>query len=281
MKLLRFGDAGKEKPGLVDKDGRIRDLSGVVADITPAQLSDAAIAKLAALDPAGLPLASGTPRIGPPVAGIPKIVAVGLNYSDHAKEAGLAVPNEPVLFSKAITSLSGPNDDVRFPATSHKGDYEAELAFVIGKTARHVAERDALSHIAGYCICNDVSERGWQLDGTGQWVKGKSYDTWAPLGPWLVTRDEVPDPQKLDIRLTVNGKTRQSGSTKTMIFPVSQLVSYISGVMTLMPGDVVITGTPPGVALGMKPPGWLQNGDEIHITISGLGEQRQKVVRAK
>ncbi|MGE0611247.1 MAG: fumarylacetoacetate hydrolase family protein [Hyphomicrobiales bacterium] len=281
MKLLRFGEPGRERPGLLDGKGGIRDLSGVIADITPDRLSGAELAKLAALDPASLPAVGGNPRLGPPVAGVAKIVAVGLNYSDHAIEAGLAVPDEPVLFSKAVTSLSGPNDDVKFPPASRKGDYEAELAFIIGATARHVAKENALSHVAGYCICNDVSERGWQLDGTGQWVKGKSYDTWAPLGPWLVTRDEVPDPQNLDIHLAVNGETRQSGNTKTMIFPVAELVSYISGVMTLMPGDVVITGTPPGVALGMKPPGWLQDGDEIHIAISGLGEQRQKVVRLK
>jgi 2-keto-4-pentenoate hydratase/2-oxohepta-3-ene-1,7-dioic acid hydratase in catechol pathway len=278
MKLLRYGESGTEKPALLGPDNEIRDLSGEIGDIKGEVLSDEGLARLAALDPAALPVVSGSPRLGPPVAGVQKFVAIGLNYSDHAKEAGLPIPAEPIIFTKAVSCLSGPNDDVVFPPNATKPDWEAELAFVVGRTAKHVAQGDALSHVAGYCVCNDVSERSFQMDGTGDWQKGKSYDSWGPVGPWLVTRDEVPDPQNLDIWLEVNGERMQSGTTATMIFPVAHLVSYISNFMTLYPGDIVTTGTPPGVGLGMTPQRWLKDGDIITLGVSGLGEQRQKVV---
>jgi 2-keto-4-pentenoate hydratase/2-oxohepta-3-ene-1,7-dioic acid hydratase in catechol pathway len=278
MKLLRYGEPGAEKPGLLGPDGTIRDLSGEVEDIAGEVLSDAGLARLAALDPATLPEVTGGPRLGPPVSGVQKFIGIGLNFTDHAKEAGLPIPSEPILFTKAVSCLSGPNDDVIYPPNATKPDWEAELAFVIGQKAKHVAEADGLSHVAGFCICNDVSERAFQMDGTGDWQKGKSYDSWGPVGPWLVTRDEVPDPQNLEIWLDVNGERMQSGTTATMIFPVARLVSYISDFMTLHPGDIVTSGTPPGVALGMKPPRWLKDGDIITLGITGLGEQRQKVV---
>lgn len=278
MKLLRYGDAGMEKPGLLGPENEIRDLSAQIDDIEGAVLSDEGLARLAALDPTSLPLVEGSPRLGPPVSGVQKFVAIGLNYSDHAKEAGLPTPEEPILFTKAVSCLSGPNDDIIFPSNATKPDWELELAFVIGRKAKHVDEADALDHVAGYCVCDDVSERAFQIDGTGDWQKGKSYDSWGPVGPWLVTRDEVPDPQDLEMWLDVNGERMQSGSTITMIFPVSRLVSFISDFMTLYPGDIVTTGTPPGVALGMTPPRWLKDGDIVTLGIAGLGEQRHKVV---
>jgi len=280
MKLVRFGEKGAEKPGLVDADGAIRDLSGVVSDITGATLSRAELARLAGIDPASLPAAPEGARLGAPVAGVGKIIAIGLNYADHAAEAGMQVPPEPVIFMKATTSISGPNDPVEMPRGATKLDWEVELAFVIGKRAKYVSEAEALDHVAGYMICNDVSERAFQAERAGQWVKGKSHDTFAPLGPWLVTRDEVADPQALDLWLNVNGESRQKGSTATMVFGVAYLVHYLSQFMTLEPGDVVTTGTPPGVGLGMKPPQFLATDDVMELGIAGMGQQRQVVVSA-
>ena len=278
MKLLRYGPAGAEKPGLLDADGTIRDLSGHVADIDGDAISPEGLQRLSALDPASLPAVPGTPRLGPCVGGISKLICVGLNYADHAEESGLPIPEEPVLFSKAITSISGPNDDVVLPPNSVKTDWEVELGIVIGKVARYVSEEDALNHVAGYCVVNDVSERQDQIERSGQWVKGKSHDTFAPIGPWMVTANEIPDPQALAMFLDVNGERRQTGNTSTQIFDVKTVVSYISRFMTLMPGDVIPTGTPPGVGLGMSPPLFLKAGDEMHLGIDGLGEQRQRVV---
>ncbi len=280
MKLLRYGAAGSEKPGLVGAGGEIRDLSGIIDDIAGNVLSDARLAKLAALDTASLPVVEGNPRLGPPVSGVQKFIGIGLNFTDHAKEAGLPIPDEPILFTKAVSALSGPNDDIVFPPGAFKADWEAELAFIVGTKARHVSESEALSHIAGYAVCNDASERAYQFESTGDWLKGKSHDSWGPVGPWLVTRDEVPDPQALGIWLDVNGERRQTGSSETMIFPVSELLSYVSKFMTLYPGDIVTTGTPPGVAMGMDPQQWLKHGDIITLGVDGLGEQRQKVVFA-
>ncbi|MDB5360604.1 MAG: 2-hydroxyhepta-2,4-diene,7-dioate isomerase [Rhodospirillales bacterium] len=279
MKLLRYGPVGQEKPGMLDAAGKIRDLSGTVGDIAGDTLSPAALAKLKALDPASLPLVSGNPRIGPCVGGVGKFIAVGLNYSDHAAETGAKVPEEPILFMKATSSIVGPNDTVVIPRKSVKSDWEVELAIVIGTRAKYVDEADALSHVAGYCIVNDVSEREFQTERGGQWTKGKSADTFGPMGPWLVTPDEIADVQALDMFLDVSGLRRQTGTTKTMIFGVRFLVHYISQFMTLHPGDVITTGTPPGVGLGIKPvPVFLKPGDEMHLGIQGLGEQRQKVV---
>ena len=278
MKLLRYGPRGMEKPGVLDAQGRIRDLSGHVPDIAGEALSPAGLAKLAALELDGLPLVESSPRLGPCIGVIPKIVAVGLNYSDHAAETGAKPPPEPILFMKATSSISGPNDDVMIPKGSVKTDWEVELGVVIGSVTRYVSVHDALSHVAGYCVVNDVSEREFQMERSGQWDKGKSADTFAPIGPWLVTADEVPNPQNLDLFLDVNGKRCQTGNTRTMIFAVAHLVSYISHFMTLMPGDVIPTGTPPGVGLGMKPPTFLKAGDEMHLGIAGLGEQCQKVI---
>jgi 2-keto-4-pentenoate hydratase/2-oxohepta-3-ene-1,7-dioic acid hydratase in catechol pathway len=278
MKLLRYGARGAEKPGLLDAGGTIRDLSAHVKDIDGSVLSPASLAKLAAIDPASLPAVTGSPRLGSPVANPSKLLCIGLNYSDHAKEAGQPIPNEPVLFMKSTTSLNGPNDKVVLPRGSVKGDWEVELGIVIGTRASYVKESDALAHVAGYVLVNDVSERQYQLESTGQWVKGKSADTFCPVGPWLVTRDEVPDPQALDIWLEVDGKRCQNGSTKTMIFNVKTIVSYVSRHMTLLPGDIIPTGTPPGVGLGMKPPQFLKPGNVMRLGISGLGEQRQEVV---
>jgi 2-keto-4-pentenoate hydratase/2-oxohepta-3-ene-1,7-dioic acid hydratase in catechol pathway len=279
MKLLRYGPPGKEKPGLVDANGKIRSLHKKIKDITAETLAPAELAKLRKFKPESLPLVSGKPRLGVPFTGISKIIAVGLNYSDHAKEAGVAVPPEPVLFQKAITSLNGPNDKVKLPRDSVKGDWEIELGIVIGRKAQYVSEADALKYVAGFCVVNDVSERQFQLEKAGQWTKGKSADTFCPVGPWLVTTDEVKDPQNLRMKLTVNGETRQNGSTSTMIFGVKFLVSYISRFMTLMPGDLIPTGTPPGVGLGIKPnPVFLKAGDVMELTIDGLGTQRQQVV---
>tara|TARA_R110000772_G_scaffold231592_6_gene342702 strand:+ start:15737 stop:16585 length:849 start_codon:yes stop_codon:yes gene_type:complete len=277
MKLLRYGPKGEERPGLLDAAGRIRDLSDRLPDITPETLVSDRLARLSGMDPEEFPAVGGSPRLGAPVAGVGKIVAIGLNYADHAAEAGMALPEEPIIFTKAITSLSGPTDPVVLPKGSEKGDWEAELAVVIGKRAQYVEEADALSHIAGYAVLNDVSERAFQLETTGQWVKGKSFDTFAPFGPWLVTPDEVPDPQNLRIWCEVSGQMMQDGNTKTMVFNVFNLVSVVSRYMTLMPGDIIATGTPPGVGLGMKPPRFLKAGDVMRVGIEGLGEQKTEV----
>ena len=278
MKLLRYGPRGQEKPGLLDAEGQIRDLSGHVADIADEVLSPAGQARLRALDLAGLPVVPGRPRLGACVGTIPKIVAVGLNYSDHAAETGAKPPPEPILFMKATSAINGPDDDIMIPKGSEKTDWEVELGIVIGSVTRYVSVHDAASHIAGYCVVNDVSERAFQMERSGQWDKGKSADTFAPIGPWLVTADEVPDPQALDLFLDLNGERRQTGNTRTMIFPVLHLVSYISHFMTLLPGDVIPTGTPPGVGMGMKPPTFLKPGDELRLGVAGLGVQHQKVV---
>jgi 2-keto-4-pentenoate hydratase/2-oxohepta-3-ene-1,7-dioic acid hydratase in catechol pathway len=278
MKLLRYGPKGQEKPGLLDSAGKIRDLSATIADVNPEALAPAALDKLRKLDPASLPLVSGTPRLGPCLTQIPKIVCVGLNYTDHAKETGAAIPKEPILFMKATSSLNGPNDDVMLPKGSEKGDWEVELGIVIGSVTHYVNETQALKNIAGYCVVNDVSERAFQIERGGQWTKGKSADTFCPIGPWLVTADEVKDPGKLDLFCEVNGKKMQNGTTANLIFGVAHIVSYISHFMTLMPGDVIPTGTPAGVGLGMKPPVFLKPGDTMRLGISGLGEQQQRVV---
>ena len=278
MKLVRYGEAGKEKPGILDAQGAIRDLSGVVKDIDAAAISPEGIAKLKGVNIESLPKVSGKPRLGSPIAAVPKLICIGLNYADHAKESNLPIPPEPVVFMKAISAITGPNDEVKLPRNSKKGDWEVELAFVIGKKAQSVSEADALNHIAGYMICNDVSEREWQLEHGSQWSKGKSFDTFAPLGPWLVTADEIRDPQNLAMWLDVNGQRKQTGNTSTMIFGVRKLVSYLSYLCTLTPGDVVSTGTPPGVGMGIKPaPQFLKSGDEMRLGIDGLGEQKQKV----
>jgi ureidoglycolate lyase/2,4-diketo-3-deoxy-L-fuconate hydrolase len=278
MKLLRFGPRGHERPGLIDPQGRLRDLSAHVPEIAGETLSPASLARLAALDPSTLPAVPGEPRIGPCVGRIGKVVCVGLNYSDHAAESNLPVPAEPVLFLKATSAICGPNDDVEIPPGAEKVDWEVELGVVIGKVARHVSKADALDHVAGYCIVNDVSERAYQLERGGQWDKGKGCDTFGPIGPWLVTRDEVPDAQSLSMWLDVDGKRYQNGSTGTMIFDVPTLVSYISRFMSLQPGDVISTGTPPGVGLGQKPPLYLKAGQTMNLSIAGLGEQRQRTV---
>jgi 2,4-didehydro-3-deoxy-L-rhamnonate hydrolase len=280
MKLVRYGAMGQEKPGLLDKSDRIRDLSAHVGDITGDVLSPAGLMKVASLDPASLPLVDGTPRLGAPVSNITKFVAIGLNYADHAAEAGMPIPSEPIVFIKANTSLCGPNDDVEKPRGSTKLDWEIELAVIIGTKAKYVSEADGLKHVAGYAVCNDVSERFFQIERGGQWTKGKSHDTFGPVGPWLVTADEVPDPQKLGMWLDVNGKRRQTGSTATMVFGVAKIVSYLSEVMTLYPGDIIATGTPPGVGMGMKPQQFLNVGDVVTLGIDGLGQQRQQIFAA-
>jgi 2-keto-4-pentenoate hydratase/2-oxohepta-3-ene-1,7-dioic acid hydratase in catechol pathway len=279
MKLLRYGASGKEKPGLADKDGNIRDLSKIVQQIDDAMLSPRNLARLARVKPETLPVVRGNPRLGVPYAGITKFVAIGLNYRDHAEEAGLPIPAEPVVFMKATTCLCGPNDDTVMPKNSQKLDYEVELGIVIGTKAQHVPESRALDHVAGYTVVNDVSERHFQMGPGGQWDRGKGCDTFGPVGPWLVTTDEITDPQVLDMWLDVNGEKRQRGNTRTMIYNCATLVSYVSQFMTLLPGDIITTGTPPGVALGMKPtPGWLKVGDVVTLGIQGLGEQRQKIL---
>jgi 2-keto-4-pentenoate hydratase/2-oxohepta-3-ene-1,7-dioic acid hydratase in catechol pathway len=278
MKLVRYGEAGKEKPGLIDADGKLRSLSAVIKDINPEQLGDAMLEKLRKLKAADLPLVKGKPRLGSPVSGVGKFIAIGLNYADHAAESGLPIPAEPIVFMKATTCIQGPNDPVMLPKGSKKTDWEVELGVVIGTKARYVSQKDALSHVAGYCTINDVSEREFQIERGGTWDKGKGCDTFGPLGPWLVTRDEVPNPQKLGMWLDLNGQRMQTGSTRTMIFSVAKLVSYVSQFMTLMPGDVITTGTPPGVGLGMKPPLYLKKGDVMTLGIEGLGEQQQVVV---
>ena len=282
MKLVRYGAKGKEKPGLIDKEGKLRDLSGVISDITPEQLAPAALAKLAKLDTAKLPLVKGKKRFGVPLNGVRKFLAIGLNYSDHAAEAGMPIPKEPILFFKADTSLNGPNDDVMLPQGSKKSDWEVELGVVIGKRARYVSKKDALKHVAGYCVVNDVSEREYQIERGGTWDKGKGCDTFGPVGPWLVTTDEIKDPQNLDMWLDVNGKRFQTGNTRTMVFDVATIISYVSEFMTLNPGDVITTGTPPGVGMGVKPkPRFLKAGDVMTLGLQGLGEQTQKVVAVK
>ncbi len=279
MKLCRFGPKGAEKPGLVDADGRIRDLSGVVPDFTPDTVRLSQLAKLKDIDPATLPVVDDSPRYGVPVAGIGKIIAVGLNYADHAAESGLPIPPEPIYFTKAVTALTGPNDGVMKPLDSTKLDWEVELGFIVGKTCRYVDRADALSHVAGYVLVNDVSERQFQKERGSQWVKGKGCDTFAPTGPWLVTPDEVGDPQALGMFLDVNGTRMQTGSTKTMIFGVAEIIAYVSRFVTLLPGDLVITGTPPGVGEGKKPDAiFLKPGDTIHLGVEKLGEQRQTVL---
>ncbi len=278
MKLVRYGNPGKEKPGLIDADGKLRDLSGVIPDIGPAQLSDAALAKLRKIKPASLPLVRGKPRMGCPVTGVRKFVAIGLNFADHAAESGLPIPKEPIVFMKPTSCIQGPDDAVMLPKNSVKTDWEVELGVVIGTRARYVSQKDALNFVAGYCTINDVSEREYQIERGGTWDKGKGCDTFGPIGPWLVTRDEVPNPQKLGMWLEVNGKRVQTGSTKTMIFGVAKLVSYVSQFMTLEAGDVITTGTPPGVGMGMKPPTYLKKGDVMRVGIEGLGEQVQTVV---
>jgi 2-keto-4-pentenoate hydratase/2-oxohepta-3-ene-1,7-dioic acid hydratase in catechol pathway len=278
MKLCRYGKNGFEKPGMVDGEGRLRDLSKVVESIGPNELSPRGLKMLAKLKPASLPVVANGPRLGVPFIGIGKFAAIGLNYSDHAKESNLPIPSEPIVFMKATTCISGPDDDVIQPRRSTKLDWEVELGIVIGSKAQYVEEREALEVVAGYCVVNDVSERAFQL-GTSQWDKGKGFDTAGPIGPWLVTTDEIKDPQNLDMWLDVNGKRMQSGSTKTMIFNCAQIVSHVSQYMTLLPGDIITTGTPPGVGMGIKPnPMFLKPGDVITLGIRGLGEQRQKVV---
>jgi 2-keto-4-pentenoate hydratase/2-oxohepta-3-ene-1,7-dioic acid hydratase in catechol pathway len=280
MKLVRYGAIGQERPGLIDKSGQLRDLSAYVKDLDGGAYSPASLAKLATIDPASLPAVNGKQRFGAPVTGISKFVAIGLNYSDHAKETGNQIPTEPIFFLKANTALSGPNDPVEKPRGSTKLDWEVEIAAIIGSTAKYVSEADALNHVAGYCICNDVSERNFQIERLGQWTKGKSHDTFGPVGPWLATKDEIPDVQKLSMWLDVNGKRRQTGSTETMIFSMAKCISYVSQFMTLRPGDIVTTGTPPGVGTGMKPPQFLNVGDVVTLGIEGLGEQRQEIIAA-
>ena len=281
MKLLRYGAKGKEKPGLLDKDGRIRDLSGIVDDIDGTTIAPRSLARLKKIKPESLPLVRGTPRIGACVANPQKFLAIGLNYSDHAAESNLPVPPEPVLFTKHVSCISGPNDDVTLPPKSKKSDWEVELGVIIGTRAKNIAKRDAASYIAGYCTVNDLSEREFQIERAGQWTKGKSYDTFGPIGPWLVTADEIKDPQKLHLWLELNGKRVQDGTTKTMVFGVYHIVAYLSQFFTLMPGDIITTGTPPGVGMGMKPQRYLKPGDRMRIGIDGLGVQEQKVVRDK
>jgi len=278
VKLLRYGPEGQEKPALLAPDGTLRDLSGAVADIAGYTLTAAGIRALRALEPRQLPKVGGTPRVGPPVGGVGKLICVGLNYADHAAESGLPIPELPVLFMKATTAIVGPNDDIVIPRGSEKTDWEVELGVVIGDVARDVTREQALEHVAGYLVVHDVSERAFQFEHGGQWVKGKSCDTFGPLGPWLVTRDEIADPQSLSVRLEVNGRRYQEGSTRTMIFDVAFLVSHISRYMTLMPGDVISTGTPPGVGMGQKPQVFLKHGDVVELGVEGLGTQRQRVV---
>lgn len=274
MKYVRFGDVGQEKPGILDKDGRLRELAGVVGDITGDVLTD-----LPVVDPENLPLVQGNPRLGPSVGAIGKLICIGLNYSDHAAEAGMEPPAMPIVFMKANSAICGPNDTVLLPRGSKKGDWEVELGVVIGKKAKYVSETEALDHVAGYTIVNDVSERAFQTEMSGQWTKGKSCDTFGPVGPWLVTPDEVDDPQGLDLWLDLNGERVQTGNTSKMIFSVAQIISHLSGLMSLNPGDVIATGTPPGVGMGMKPPRFLKEDDAMELGIEGLGVQRQEVGR--
>jgi 2-keto-4-pentenoate hydratase/2-oxohepta-3-ene-1,7-dioic acid hydratase in catechol pathway len=277
VKLMRYGDDGFERPGLIDSQGALRDLSRLIPDVSPDTLSPASLRRLASASIDDLPLIPDGARLGPCVTDVGKFICVGLNYLDHVRETGAAVPTEPILFMKATSSITGPCDAIVIPAGASMIDWEVELGVVIGSSAKNVAVDDALNHVAGYCVVNDVSERGWQLQGTGQWVKGKSADSFGPIGPWLVTREEITDPQNLNLWLSVNGQTRQNSSTRQMIFPVDKLVSYISTFMTLLPGDIIATGTPPGVALAAKPPVYLKRGDTVRLGIEGLGEQSQTV----
>jgi 2-keto-4-pentenoate hydratase/2-oxohepta-3-ene-1,7-dioic acid hydratase in catechol pathway len=280
MKLLRYGQPGKEKPALLDNSNQLRDLSAVIPDITGDALTPDSLKRIAALDPSSLPLVSGQHRIGPCVARVGKFICIGLNYSDHAAESGMKVPTEPVIFMKATSAVNGPNDNVIIPRNSVKTDWEVELGVVIGTEAKYIDEAKALDYVAGYCVVNDLSERTFQLEGTGQWVKGKSADTFGPIGPWLVSKDEVPDPQNLNMWLKVNGHQFQNGNTKTMVFSVAHIVSYLTRFMSLQPGDIISTGTPPGVGSGQKPPKFLRPGDKIHLGVQGLGEQNQTVIAA-
>jgi 2,4-didehydro-3-deoxy-L-rhamnonate hydrolase len=277
MKLARYGQHGTEKPGLIDKDGKLRDLSGIIKDFTADQLSDQALAKLAKIDPSSLPLVPGNPRLGVPVAHVSKYVAIGINYTDHAEEAKMRIPKEPIVFMKAISCICGPNDDIILPLDSKKTDWEIELGIIIGKKAQYVSEEEALNYVAGYCVTDDLSEREFQIERGTQWDKGKGCDTFGPIGPWLVTRDEVPNPQNLEVYLDVNGQRMQKGNTSTMIFSCAKLVSYLSHFMTLLPGDVICTGTPPGVGLARDPQVFLKPGDVVVAGIQGLGEQKQVV----
>jgi 2,4-diketo-3-deoxy-L-fuconate hydrolase len=281
MKLVRYGAKGKEKPGLLDKEGRLRDLSAVIPDISGETISPKSLARLKKIKPESLPLVRGKPRIGACIANPQKFIAIGLNYSDHAAESGLQVPKEPVVFTKQVSCVSGPFDDVTIPPKSKKSDWEVELGVIIGTKAKNIKKADALKYVAGYCTINDLSEREFQAERSGQWTKGKSYDTFGPIGPWLVTSDEVKDPQKLHMWLDLNGKRVQDGSTSTMVFGVAHIVAYLSQFFTLMPGDIITTGTPPGVGMGMKPQRFLKPGDTMRLGIEGLGEQGQKVVRDK
>ena len=281
MKLLRYGPVGQEKPGLLDASNALRDLSGVIADVNGQSLSDAALAKLRAIDPSTLPAVIGDPRIGPCVGQVGKFICIGLNYADHAAESGAAIPTEPVVFNKWTSAICGPNDNVEIPRNSTKTDWEVELGVVIGKPAKYITEAEALDYVAGYCVINDVSEREWQIERGGTWDKGKGFDTFGPIGPWLVTRDEVPNPQNLNMWLDIDGKRFQTGNTKTMIFSVAQCIAYLSQCMSLQPGDVISTGTPPGVGLGIKPtPIYLKPSQSMRLGIDGLGEQHQKTVAA-
>jgi 2-keto-4-pentenoate hydratase/2-oxohepta-3-ene-1,7-dioic acid hydratase in catechol pathway len=280
MKLLRYGSVGKEKPGLLDQDGSIRDLSSVINDIDGETLSPRSIEQLSGIEPESLPTVTGEPRLGTCVGNIGKLVCIGLNYSDHAKESGMAIPTEPIVFMKAISAISGPNDNIELIRESEKTDWEVELGIVIGSHTKYVTEDDALDHVAGYCVVNDISERHWQLERQGNWTKGKSGDTYGPIGPWMVTRDEVSDPQALDLWLDVNGQRMQDGNTETMIFSVKTIVSYLSQCMSLQPGDVIATGTPPGVGQSMNPPVFLKAGDKVQTCVAGLGIQNQTVVEA-
>ena len=281
MKLLRYGKLGKEKPGILDPEGRIRDLSAQISDINGETISPKSLAKLRKIKIESLPLVRGKPRIGACVNGSQKFVAIGLNYSDHAAESGMTVPPEPIIFTKHMNCISGPNDDVTIPPKSKKSDWEVELGVIIGTRAKNIKRADAMKHVAGYCTINDLSEREFQVERSGQWTKGKSYDTFGPIGPWLVTADEVKDPQKLHLWLELNGKRVQDGNTSTMVYGVEYLVAYLSEFFTLMPGDIITTGTPPGVGMGMKPQRFLKPGDKMRVGIEGLGEQNQVVVRDK
>ena len=280
MKLLRYGNAGSEKPGIIDNDGNIRDLSNVIDDIDGSTISDDGINKLNQVDMSSLPVVDNNPRIGPCVGNVGKFLCIGLNYSDHAAETGAEAPPEPILFQKATSAIIGPNDDVEIPKTSSATDWEVELGIIIGKKAKYISEGSSQQYIAGYCVVNDISERDFQAKRSGQWTKGKSCDTFGPIGPYLVTKDEVNDPQNLSMTLDVNGQRMQNGSTKTMIFSVNHIVHYLSQFMSLNPGDVIATGTPPGVGLGMKPPVFLKSGDVMKLSIEGLGEQNQKCIQA-
>jgi 2,4-didehydro-3-deoxy-L-rhamnonate hydrolase len=281
MKLLRYGPIGKEKPGILDSEGRIRDLSSIIPELDGAAISPKGLAKLSKVKVDKLPLVRGNPRIGACIANPQKFIAIGLNYSDHAAESGLTVPPEPIIFTKHVSCLSGPNDTVTIPPKSKKSDWEVELGVIIGTKAKNIKKKDALKHIAGYCTINDLSEREFQIERSGQWTKGKSYDTFGPVGPWLVTADEVKNPQNLHLWLELNGKRVQDGNTKTMVYGVAYIVAYLSEFFTLMPGDIITTGTPPGVGMGMKPQRFLKPGDKMRVGIDGLGEQHQVVVRDK